>query len=231
MTGKQGWHWPKIEGVLCGTMTDRERLGLPDCYMSSRFEDIIPGIYRDLFGKSALELVAMMEDKSTPLAQRLVAGNVLALPGDPRIQTLQPEMFFIPGGNVSIGLDDSKISSVMQRFQHIGLDEKWILKECPKHTVNLKNYRIGKYPVTNFEYREFLLDSQYAELPTSWEFRRYPLEKSSHPVFTVSSAAADAYAGWLSQKTGRAFRLPSEAEWEYTAAGPDGLEFPWGQRI
>ncbi|MDO8207449.1 MAG: SUMF1/EgtB/PvdO family nonheme iron enzyme [Gallionella sp.] len=228
MNTKQGWHWPKIEGVLCGTMTDRERLGLPDCYMPSRFEDIIPGLYRSLLGRDAQEYVAMTENITTPLVERLVAGNILALIGDPRIETLLPDMISIPGGDVSIGLDESEIGTVMSCFAHIGLDEKWILKECPKHTVKLRDYRIGKYPVTNFEYREFLLDSQYSELPTSWEFRRYPAEKSNHPVFTVTSAAADAYAAWLSQKTGRAFRLPSEAEWEYAAAGPAGFEFPWG---
>lgn len=53
MDNKQGWHWPVIEGVLCGTMTDRERLGLPDCFMASRFEDVTPGIYRRLIGQDA----------------------------------------------------------------------------------------------------------------------------------------------------------------------------------
>ena len=228
MNSKQGWHWPKIEGVLCGNMTDRERLGLPDCFLPSRFEDLIPGIYRNLLGRDIQELLAMLENREVHLSERLVAGNILALIGDPRIVPLQPAMIAIKGGDVSIGLDESEIDSVMNRFKHIGLDEKWILKECPRHVVTLRDFSIGKYPVTNAEYREFLLDTQYPELPTSWEFRRYPVEKSNHPVFTLSAAAADAYAVWLSQKTGRAYRLPSEAEWEYAAAGPDGLEFPWG---
>ena len=228
MNTKRGWHWPIIEGVLCGTMTDRERLGLPDFFTPSRFEDITPQIHRDLLGRDVQEYVAMVEDGTLALVQRLVAGNILALIGDPRIKPLQPEMIAIPGGNINIGLDESDISVVMSRFQHIGLDEKWIRKECPKHIVELKNFAIAKYPVTNLEYREFLLDSKYAEIPTRWEFRRYPVEKSNHPVFTITAVAADAYASWLSQKTGRAFRLPSEAEWEYAAAGPEGLDFPWG---
>jgi len=231
MKTKQGWHWPIIEGVLCGNMTDRERLGLPDHYMPTRFEDIIPGLYRKLLGKDAHEYLAMIGNRNIPLAERLVAGNILALIGDPRINPLQPDMIAIKGGEVSVGLDESEIGSVMSRFQHIGLDEKWILKECPKHVVSLKDFRMGKYPVTNQEYRAFLLDTRYPELPTSWEFRRYPAERANHPVFTLSSAATDAYASWLSQKTGRAFRLPSEAEWEYAAAGPDGLEFPWGSEF
>lgn len=228
MSTKQGWHWPTIEGVLCGTMTDRERLGLPERFMPSRFEDIVPGLYRDLMGRETAEYVAIAENTMTPLPERLVAGNLLALIGDPRINPLQPCMLAIPGGDVCIGLDEAELGSVMNRFRHIGLDEKWILKECPRHVVSLKSYAIAKYPITNTEYREFLTDSRHPELPSSWEFRRYPVEKSNHPVFTLSPQAADAYAAWLSLKTGRAFRLPSEAEWEYAAAGPAGYEFPWG---
>jgi formylglycine-generating enzyme required for sulfatase activity len=225
---KQGWHWPIIEGVLCGNMTDRERLGLPDRYMPTRFEDIIPEIYRKLLGKGMHEYMDMIENSRYPLAERLVAGNILAMIGDPRIDPFQPNMIAVKGGDVNIGLDESDVESVMSRFQHIGLDEKWIRKECPRHAVNLKDFRIGKYPVSNQEYRAFLLDTHYPELPTSWAFRRYPQEKSNHPVFTLSSKATEAYTNWLSQKTGRAFRLPSEAEWEYSAAGAEGLEFPWG---
>ncbi|MEI7455598.1 MAG: formylglycine-generating enzyme family protein [Nitrosomonadales bacterium] len=228
MNSKQGWHWPNIAGVLCGTMTDRERLGLPDHFMPSRFEEMTQSLYGKLRLFDRDTLVAMVENKEITLAERIVAGNLLALIGDPRIQTLRPLMIKIPGADVNIGLDEADIGAVMSRFANIGLDEKWLLKECPRHSVSLQTFAIAKYPVTNAEYREFLLDSHYAELPTSWAFRRYPAEQSNHPVFTVTAAAADAYAAWLSQRTGRAFRLPSEAEWEYAAGGPDGLEFPWG---
>jgi len=228
---KQGWHWPIIPGVLCGTMTDRERLGLPDRYMLTRFEDTLPAIYRKLLGKNAQDYAEMIENSHIPLPERLVAGNILALIGDPRIDALQPKMIAIKGGEVNIGLDESEIASVMNRFQHIGLNETWIRKECPKHVVKLTDFSIGKYPVTNQEYRTFLLETHYPELPTSWTFRNFPLEKSNHPVFTLSSNAVEAYTTWLSQKTGRNFNLPSEAQWEYAAAGAEGFEFPWGNEF
>jgi formylglycine-generating enzyme required for sulfatase activity len=51
---------------------------------------------------------------------------------------------------------------------------------------------------------------------------------ANRPVYTVSPEAADAYVAWLAEKTGRSFRLPTEAEWEYAAAGIERREFPWG---
>jgi formylglycine-generating enzyme required for sulfatase activity len=83
--------------------------------------------------------------------------------------------------------------------------------------------------VTNSEYRTFLAETGGQELPTSWVFGIYPVQLANHPVWTVPPEAADAYAAWLSARTGRAFRLPTEAEWEYAAGGGDGRDFPWGQ--
>ncbi|WP_245533992.1 formylglycine-generating enzyme family protein [Effusibacillus pohliae] len=50
-------------------------------------------------------------------------------------------------------------------------------------------------------------------------------------MYTISAKTADAYIRWLSRRTGRKFRLPSEYEWEYAAAGPERLEFPWGNEF
>jgi formylglycine-generating enzyme required for sulfatase activity len=224
-----GWHWPTFEKILCGTMTDRERLGLPDYYVSDRFGSSLPEVYERLRGHGKTALATHCQDASAPLIDRLAAGNLLAVLGDPRIDTPNPAMIAITGRSVEIGLCAEDLGSVLTRYTKLGLDRKWFEKECPRHTVHLKTYAIAKYPVTNQEYRDFLLDTCYVELPSSWTFRRYPREFSNHPVYSLSPEAADAYAGWLARATGRAFRLPTEAEWEFAAAGPAGLEFPWGQ--
>jgi formylglycine-generating enzyme required for sulfatase activity len=50
------------------------------------------------------------------------------------------------------------------------------------------------------------------------------------PAFGVSAASAALYARWLSERTGRSYRLPSEDEWEKAARGTDGRIYPGGDR-
>ena len=222
------WRQPVFPDVLCGALTDRERLGLPDRFADDRLGQSIPEALERLRDQPRDYLVSLCAKASAPLVDRLAAGDLLALVGDPRIETLAPSMVTIPAADVKIGLEEADLDGVMLRFKGLGLERAWIAKECPRHDVSLRPYAMARYPVTNKEYREFLIDTAYRELPTSWEFRRYPHERSNHPVYTVSPEAADCYARWLSKRTGRAFRLPSEAEWEFAAGGPNGEEFPWG---
>ncbi len=226
-----GWHWPYFPRALCGTPSDRERLGLPDRYVATRFETTLPAAMRALRGFAPERLAGRIADPEAPIVERLAAGDLLAWIGDPRIRTLAPDMVAIPGGRVEIGLDFGRIDAVVARYDGLGMEREWIEKECPRHAVDLAPHAIARFPVTNAEYHEFLLDTGHPELPTSWDFRRFPVERANHPVYTVSAASADAYAAWLARRTGRAFRLPTEAEWEYAATGPDGREFPWGERF
>ena len=209
-------------------MNDRERLGLPEHYVKGRLDAQITLAFQALDGLSKSSLTEKINTHDLTLAERIACGNLLALLGDPRINTTNPTMVHIEGGQVEIGLPKDQVSDVMLRFNGLGLNRMWIDKECPRHAVQLAPYKLAVYPVTNAEYQAFLLDSGYKEIPTSWDFRRYPLERANHPVYTVTPQAADAYVSWLAEKTGRAFRLPSEAEWEWAATGPSSNEFPWG---
>ncbi|MCX4162803.1 MULTISPECIES: SUMF1/EgtB/PvdO family nonheme iron enzyme [Paraburkholderia] len=214
-------------GTNPNLLSPREAMGLPASLVDRLGRDVLSR-NRDLLRGSAAELVAVLEDQDASLPRRFAAGAVLALVGDPRIDVLRPPMVELPGGMVKVGLPVQRIEDVVERWRHVGVVREWIEKECPEHMVQIQPFALGRYPVTHAEYREFLEDTQAHWLPSSWQLGGYPSHLANHPVWTVPPEAADAYTAWLAQRTGRAFRLPTETEWEYAASSGDGREFPWG---
>jgi len=212
------------------TLSDRAAMGLPDTF-AARLGPWPLSDHRDLIAAPADLLVAVAEDPGQSFHRRYAAGTVLGLIGDPRIRPDDPPMADIPAARARLGLAPELVGDVTGRWRHAGVQEDWIAKECPVHETDLAAFRIALHPVTNAEYRRFLEDTGSTLLPTSWRFGGYPETLGNHPVWTVPAEAADAYAAWLAHRTGRAFRLPTEAEWEYAAAGPAGHEFPWGDEF
>jgi len=100
--------------------------------------------------------------------------------------------------------------------------------EAPQHEVLLPAFEIALYPVTNQQYAPFLEAHPDQSIPLHWDDRSAPTEQTDHPVVNITWTEAVAYADWLSQWSGKAFRLPTEAEWEKAARGSDGRIYPWG---
>ena len=136
-------------------------------------------------------------------------------------------MVKIPAGKFLMGSTKEQASASRKRWT---VETKWVEWEQPQHTVELSEYSIGKYPITNREYQAFVRDAKYKP-PQGWDGDQFPAEKGSHPVVNVSWNDATAYCKWLSEKSGKHYRLPTEAEWEKAARGEDGLDISLGQHL
>ncbi|GGN13353.1 formylglycine-generating enzyme family protein [Streptomyces fuscichromogenes] len=92
-------------------------------------------------------------------------------------------------------------------------------------------YWLGAYQVTNAQYAAFLGTDAGAghTVPSYWDDGTVPTGKEQHPVLQVALADAEAFCDWLTgQADGWTLRLPTEAEWESAARGPDSYGYPWG---
>ncbi len=166
-------------------------------------------------------LLQTIAEPEIALRVRIAAGEVLGYLGDPRLG----ETVVIPAGEFTMGEDEEQ------------------------HRLYLPAYRLGKYTVTNVEYRAFVEAGGYRKrrwwTEAGWAEKKHPtyevepwtephlwpdsrFNKPNQPVVGVSWYEGVAYCRWLSAEKGEMYRLPTEAEWEKGARGGDGWRYPWG---
>lgn len=129
------------------------------------------------------------------------------------------ELVEVPAGKFQMGSDFT-------------LDPDATPEEQPRHAVMLSSYRIGRYPVTNLQYRAFVQASGYPP-PRDWPGGSIPTGEEQHPVTCVRWRDAQAFCSWANRLPGgRGLSLPTEAEWEKAARGPVSTNFyPWGPAL
>ena len=178
--------------------------------------------------KDAAALLARLGDRAIevpeiePIARpRATNGGGLAIAGLSFIETNSQgfeeyrhkktgmELIYVPAGEFRMG------------------SESGLKHEKPAHRVVLEGYLIGKYQVTNGEYRAFCKatgDTEPAQPSKGYGHANYfgDSRYDKHPVVCVSWLDAKAYCEWAE------LRLPTEAEWEFAARGKDGRKYPWG---
>lgn len=108
------------------------------------------------------------------------------------------EMISIPGGSFTMGTSKDESGTVED--------------ERPQHLVTLKPFFLGKYPITQAQWREV---ANFPKIKYELESDPSYFTGDNLPVECVSWYEAQEFCARLSQKTGRVYRLPSEAEWEY----------------
>ena len=131
--------------------------------------------------------------------------------GDGNSTIKEPEMVHIAGGSFQMGSQATRLV--------------WAKTARPVHTVSVKPFAMSKYEVTFDDYDVFAVETG-RQLPDDEGWGR-----GARPVINVNWEDAQAYTQWVSEQTGKHFRLPSEAEWEYAARSGSKSAYWWGDEI
>ena len=179
----------------------------------------------------AAALAQAAEDDGTySFPRRRAAGTALGLLGDPRVPSHEPVMLRVAGGPFRMGTLAEDQPRIIKEYKHARVQPRFIAKEMPQHEVEVAEFEIGKYPVTNREYAEFV-EATGQPRPASWTGPTYPEGKSNHPVVRISHEDAVAYAEWLAKETGRP--VPAADRGRVGEGGPrhGRAVVPVGQRV
>lgn len=149
---------------------------------------------------------------NAPTAREVVLRPGIAEFADAVAGASGPTMVLVPAGAFRMGC----VSAVGCRSGEQPIQEV---------TFNAP-FALSKYEVTFDQFDQFTaaVGRPQVPLPRGWS-------RTNRPVVNVSWADAGAYADWLSAETGRRYRLPSEAEWEYAARAGAATAYSWGDDI
>jgi formylglycine-generating enzyme required for sulfatase activity/uncharacterized caspase-like protein len=137
------------------------------------------------------------------------------------------DLVLIPAGEFMMGQTESEKAELIRL---VGQDkyQKWYANELPQHRVTVAAFWLGKYPITQAQWKAV------AALPkVDLDLKPDPanFKGDNRPVEQVSWNEATEFCKRLSNHTGREYRLPSEAEWEYACRAGTTTPFHFGPTI
>ncbi len=136
---------------------------------------------------------------------------------------LNLEMVYIPGGSFLMGTEEDEIERLVKKFNW-----KYFRSEKPQHEVTVQSFFIGKYPVTQEQWREIAF---LPKVNRDIEVEPSYFKSDKRPVEKVAWDDAVEFCARLSKYTKKEYRLPSEAEWEYAARAGTTTPFYCGETI
>jgi gamma-glutamyl hercynylcysteine S-oxide synthase len=177
---------------------------------------------KDIFGffegKIVLQLIEnkRLKDENTLILKGGKPWIISKLNRTIRSSDIPPDMVLIPGTLFSF---------------NVVTNEDFIpYPEVNGNIVKIDSFLIDRYPVTNSQYYEFLINSGYRPADTTrylrhWESGSFKKGQEKYPVVYVSYEDMLAYAKWAQK------RLPTQAEWQLSAQGNDKRKWPWGDEF
>ncbi len=179
-------------------------------YVDGQLQGEVPATLQLPVGEHVLELKHTGRGAMQTVVVKDQQSEALALVLKQTKSPYEPEMLEIPGGSFRMG----------------DLNGGGRRNEKPVHTVNIKRFALAKTEATFAQWDACVRAGgcKYKPKDKGWL-------RGNRPVINVSWEDAMAYAQWLSKETGKRYRLPSEAEWEYAARAGSTTKFSWGNDV
>jgi formylglycine-generating enzyme required for sulfatase activity len=143
--------------------------------------------------------------------------------------TIGMKFKLIPAGTFTMGSSPKEIERASSLFGNDPWAKERLPTEGPAHEVEITQpFYLGVTEVTVGQFRQFVEEAKYNVGDDRWKNPGYG-QFDDCPVVWVSWYDAVAFCDWLSEKEGKKYRLPTEAEWEYSCrAGKDNLRYCFG---
>ncbi len=142
-------------------------------------------------------------------------------------ETTRLEMMLIPGGSFMMGQTEAEKAELI-RLDGEENYQKWYARELPRHLVAMPLFFMGKYPITQAQWRSV---SAYPSVAQELNPDPSHFKGDNRPVENVSWDDATEFCRRLTQHTGRTYHLPSEAQWEYACRAGTTTPFHFGETL